>query len=73
MKRRRIETGSSRTGPEFYDEMNDSEIASEAREHESGRNSDGNLSSHSHHVQVAYSPEVSICNLNIYFSPDKTA
>jgi hypothetical protein len=43
--------GNSRAG--FYDEMN--EMMIEAQEHESGQNSDGNLSSHSH----VYSPEVS--------------
>lgn len=52
--------GNSRAG--YYDETRMNEL--EAREHESGRNSDDNLSSHSR----VYSPEVSICN--IYFSLD---
>lgn len=53
--------GNSRAG--FYDETRMNEL--EARDdHESGQNSDDNLSSHSR----VHSPEVSICN--IYFSLD---
>jgi hypothetical protein len=52
--------GNNRAG--FYDETRMNEP--EARDHESGQNSDDNLSSPSH--SRVYSPEVSICN--IYFS-----